>query len=65
MALQDDIDALRSAINLGAKSVKYADKEIVYRDLDEMRDILAGLEAQLSGKKAPRIIFTSSDKGIS
>lgn len=45
---QAHIDALKEAIALGAKKVKYFDKEIEYRSLDEMRDILAEMEAEVN-----------------
>lgn len=45
---QAHIDALREAIALGAKKVKYFDKEIEYRSISEMRDILAEMEADVN-----------------
>lgn len=36
---QSDLDAIEEAIASGALKVKYADKEVVYRSLDEMRKI--------------------------
>jgi len=38
---------LKDAIALGATTVKYADKEITYRNLSEMKQILNMMEAEL------------------
>lgn len=41
--VQQDLDALEEAIVKGVKVVKYVDKEVTYRSLDEMlrvRDII-------------------------
>ena len=57
--------ALTAAIAQGALRVKYADKEIEYRSLDEMQRIKREMEAQLfptrvnSGRA-----FASFSKGI-
>ncbi len=41
-------DALREAIALGALRVKYRDREVTYRDLDEMRRLLREIEADIA-----------------
>lgn len=48
----DQIAALQAAIALGAKKVKYADKEVDYRSLQEMRDLLAEMLAETGAAPA-------------
>lgn len=43
----ENYNALVAAMATGAKAVKYSDKEIVYRTLDEMRDLKAAMELDL------------------
>ena len=51
---QSDLDALNDAIALGALKVKYADREVTYRSLSEMRDIRREMNAEVLGKKRSR-----------
>lgn len=53
---QADRDALASAIASGATSVSYEGKSVTYRSLDEMRQILAMVEQELSSNKNRRRI---------
>lgn len=50
---QSDIDALKSAIASGAKQVRFGagpdSREVTYRSLDEMRDVLAEMEKSVNG----------------
>ena len=47
---QQQLDAIKSAINEGARSVTYdGNNTVEYRSLSEMRSIQAGLEDELSG----------------
>jgi len=54
---QQDYDNLKAAIATGTKKVKYADKEVEYRSLADMKQTLAdiadelGLTANMSRKK--------------
>lgn len=59
MALtQDDIETLKKAIASGALKVRYADgREVTYRSLKEMKEILEMVEAEVSAKPAPRVSF--------
>ncbi len=43
----EQLNALQDAIAQGVKKVKYSDKEVEYRDLDEMRKTLALMKAEL------------------
>jgi hypothetical protein len=44
---QSQLDKLTDAIALGATTVKYGDKEIVYRSIKEMKLIKQEMEADL------------------
>ncbi|KQP11166.1 hypothetical protein ASF28_08975 [Methylobacterium sp. Leaf99] len=52
MAYTDkDIAALKAAIATGATKVRFADnREVTYRTLAEMRSILAGMQAEVTGR---------------
>ncbi len=43
----EEYNALKSAIATGAKTVKYADKEVTYRSLEEMAAILRAMAEEL------------------
>lgn len=55
---QSDIDLLRSAINSGELSIKHADRSVRYRSLEEMKTILADMEASVHGGGRPTRVFT-------
>ncbi|WP_375791188.1 phage head-tail joining protein [Bradyrhizobium sp. vgs-9] len=59
---QDLINAIAS----GAERVSYSDKSVEYRSLTELREILAGIDAELTGVKARRTFRMVSpwDKGL-
>lgn len=46
---QTDIDSLKTAIASGQLIVRSADRMINYRSLDEMKEVLALMEAEVSG----------------
>lgn len=60
------ITALRNAIASGAQTVSYSDKRVEYRSLDEMRQILADMEADLAGLTRTRQfrVVSPADKGL-
>lgn len=60
---QSDIDALETAIKSGAKKVKFRDRETEYRDLSEMKQILADMKAEMTGSKRPTPFFSSYGRG--
>lgn len=66
---QTDVDKLKAAIGQGATKVKFADREVTYRSLDEMRETLLLLQAdvdQAAGKprrRARHLRFVTS-KGL-
>ena len=60
---QSDIDTLKAAIASGARKVKYGygpdAQEVEYRSLDEMRQVLADMLAEVNPASAPaRLTFT-------
>jgi len=61
----DDLTALESAIKTGARKVKYADKEVEYRDLDEMERIRKLIKAELGiNTPARERFFAKHSKGL-
>ena len=64
---QDQVDRLEAAIAEGAVRVRYADREVVYRDLEEMRQTLGMMKAGLAaaaGRPRRRIIIFRTSKGF-
>lgn len=61
---QSDRDAMAMAISSGATSVSYEGKSVTYRSLEEMRQILALMDAELNGKKPRRRISPRSFKNL-
>jgi hypothetical protein len=50
-------DALKEALALGATKVRYRDREVTYRSLDEMKELLRDIERELeaqAGRCPPR-----------
>lgn len=43
----EEYNALKSAIATGAKTVKYSDKEVTYRSLEEMAAVLRAMAEEL------------------
>lgn len=62
---QSDIDALEKAIATGALVVKYQDRQVQYRSLDEMRKILLIMKQDVgTAKKGPFRTRFSYSKGF-
>lgn len=64
---QTDVDALKAAIATGAKDVQYSDgSRVTYRSLDEMKDILGEMKAEVAGSgiKRVRTVRVDSCKGF-
>ncbi len=66
---QIDIDLLKSAIAQGATKVKFADREVSYRSLDEMRETLAMLQREVDAAagivvRRPRQVRFVTTKGL-
>lgn len=62
----DQYNALTGAIAQGALSVKYADKEVTYRSLDDMYRIKRDMEKSLftSTASAPTRRYAEFSKGL-
>jgi hypothetical protein len=45
---QADVDALKAAVKTGALKVKFADREVTYQSLDQMRSLLAEMVAAVA-----------------
>jgi hypothetical protein len=67
-ATQSDIDALKEAIRTGAKKVRYESggevREVTYRTLEEMRSILADMEAEFAGTPRSRSMLASYNRRV-
>jgi hypothetical protein len=64
---QTDIDKLKAAMAQGARRVKYADREVEYRDLAEMRQTLGLMESEVNaaaGTRHAKQIRFQTDKGL-
>lgn len=61
---QDDIDALEEAIASGARRVKFKDREVEYRSLAEMKEILADAKSAVSGVRRKRRVIPEYDSGL-
>lgn len=55
---QEQLDALEAAIAEGTLTVKYADKEVTYRSLDELLRIRNLISRSLGGNK-PKVWYPS------
>lgn len=47
---QNDIDALKAAMATGASRVKYGDKEVFYRSVNDMERQLVRMEQEVNGR---------------
>ena len=58
--------ALKKAIASGATSVSYGDKRVDYRSLEEMREVLAMMEADIGGFTRIKQVrfYTPGDKAL-
>lgn len=60
----DDLDAIKKAIAQGALTVKYADKEVTYRSLNEMLKIKGLIESELGINQGTGRILATFKKGL-
>lgn len=63
-ATQADLDALEDAINSGALMVRFADRQVQYRSLDDMMRILARMRAEVTGTAPTRRVKIASRTGF-
>ncbi len=64
---EQQLQALRDALANGVSRVRFGDREIEYRTIDELKIAIAAAEADLaktSGKPIVRQIRVSTDKGF-
>ena len=64
---QTQIDTLKSAIAEGALKVRFGDREVTYRSLDEMRQTLRMMEDEVraaAGRPRRRRIGFMTGKGL-
>lgn len=64
---EDQLQALRNALANGARRVRFGDREIEYRTVDELKQAIAAAEAETtktSGKPFTRQIRISTQKGF-
>ena len=67
MYTNQQLQALRDALANGVRRVRFGDREIEYRTVEELKAAIAAAEAELakaSGKPAIRQIRVSTDKGF-
>jgi hypothetical protein len=64
---QEQLDALRGALANGVRRVRFSDREIEYRTIDELNAAIAAAEADIakaSGTPIARHIRISTGKGF-
>lgn len=61
---QDQLDAIKQSIAEGVLTVKYADKEVTYRSLDELLRAKRMIENELNGSGNSGRKFASFSKGL-
>jgi hypothetical protein len=67
MYTEQHLQALRDALSNGTRRVRFADREIEYRSLDELKAALATVQSELAksnGKPVTRQILISTQKGF-
>jgi hypothetical protein len=67
MYTEQQLQALRDALANGVRRIRFADREIEYRTIDELKAAIAAAEADIaksSGKPTTRQIRISTQKGF-
>lgn len=62
--LQIQLDAIEKAYYSGALKVKYADREVNYRSLAEMDQIIQKLKKKLGQSKGIKLVQVEFDNGL-
>ena len=60
----EEYEALKTAIAKGVTKVKYTDKEITYRSMKDMKELLALMECELGCAKKNVRFVASFSKGL-
>ena len=63
-SIDTKIEKLEEAIASGAQSVRYDDRDVTFRSLNEMYQVLADLKAKRDGKKRKRRVNPRYDSGL-
>lgn len=64
---QTDVDALKTAIasGKGAQTIEFGDQKVTFRDVDEMRALLALMMGEVStAAGTPRTRYAATSKGV-
>lgn len=61
---QADYDALNKAIASGVMSVRFADRTVQYRSMDEMLRVRHMMAEELGVTRRPNRVLASFDKGL-
>lgn len=64
---QEQLDALDEALAQGVRQVLWADHQVTFRNLDEMKELRARIVRELQhaeGARPARIFRTSVEKGV-
>jgi len=61
---QTQLDALEDAISKGVRTVKYEDKEVEYRSLEDMLKLRDLMRRALGLTGKPSRIYPTTDKGL-
>jgi len=67
MYTEQQLEALRDALAGGVRRVRFGEREIEYRTVEELKAAIAAAEAELakaSGRSAIRQIRVSTEKGF-
>lgn len=67
MYTEEQLQALQDALANGVRRVRFGDREIEYRSVDELKQAIAAAEADVaksSGTPVIRQIRTSTEKGF-
>ncbi|MDR6954133.1 hypothetical protein J2X65_003501 [Ancylobacter sp. 3268] len=56
---------LTEAYYLGATRVRFRERDVTYRSIEEMKAIITDLEAAIAGKpKRPQVVLTTFRRGV-
>lgn len=61
---QADIDRLKKAIASGAQRSRVGDRDVQFRDLKDMRSVLADMEREVKGGTPKRMVRVTAVKGF-
>jgi len=67
MYTEQQLQALRDALANGARRVRFGDREIEYRSIDELKQAIAAAEAEIAkdnGTPVTRQIRITTEKGF-